>query len=101
MLAALAIATRAQPSVRIADAPLTVERASDVAAFRALEQEWDELLEASDSRCVFLTWAWLFTWWNHLAEDRLLHILIVRRGKKLIALAPFCLRPSSLARARP
>jgi len=101
MLAALAIATRARPSVGNAHAPLTVERVSDVAAFRTFEQEWDELLEASDSRCVFLTWAWLFTWWKHLAEDRLLHILIVRRGKKLIALAPFCLRPRNLARARP
>lgn len=101
MLAALAIAARSHPSVSIALEPLTVERVSDVVAFRALEQEWDELLLASDSRCVFLTWAWLFTWWKHLAEDRLLHLLIVRRGKKLIALAPFCLRPRSLARARP
>jgi CelD/BcsL family acetyltransferase involved in cellulose biosynthesis len=101
MLAVLAIAPAARRNVSTGRAPLTVERVNDIAAFRALEQEWNELLEASDSRCVFLTWAWLFTWWKHLAEDRLLHILIVRRETELIALAPFCLRPRSLSRARP
>ena len=57
--------------------------------------------EASDSDCLFLTWEWLFTWWKHLAGDRQLAILAVRSGGKLVALAPFCLRPASLSRRRP
>ncbi|MGA3201660.1 MAG: GNAT family N-acetyltransferase [Bryobacteraceae bacterium] len=94
MLAAIpsAIADRAQ---------LTVERVSEVAAFEALRQEWDDLLKASDSACVFLTWEWLFTWWRYLKEDWRLSILAVRRGSELVALAPFGVRPRSVLRGRP
>jgi len=80
---------------------LKVERVSETGAFEGLRQEWDELVEASESACVFLTWEWLYTWWKHMAGDRSLSILAVRRGGELAALAPFCLQPRSLARARP
>ena len=79
---------------------VTVERIVDQSAFVALREEWSELLQASDSDCLFLTWEWLYTWWNHLARDRKLSILIVRRNGQLIALAPLCLRPASLPRLR-
>ena len=79
----------------------TVERIADVSGFEALRDEWSELLEASDSNCLFLTWEWLYTWWKHLAGDRQLSILAVRCGGKLAALAPFGLRPASLVRRRP
>ncbi len=78
----------------------TVERIADVSGFLSLRDEWSELLEASDSDCLFLTWEWLYTWWKHLAGDRQLSILIVRRDGQLIALAPFCLRPPRLSRLR-
>jgi CelD/BcsL family acetyltransferase involved in cellulose biosynthesis len=80
---------------------LTTERVADDAAFEGLQQEWDELLLASDSSCIFLTWEWLYTWWKHLAEDRNLFILAVRRGTELVALAPLGLRPQSLLQGRP
>jgi CelD/BcsL family acetyltransferase involved in cellulose biosynthesis len=73
----------------------------DAGAFRALRGRWNELLQASDSDCIFLTWEWLFTWWKHLAEDRSLAIVAVRSGKELIAIAPFCVRPRSLSQGRP
>ena len=78
----------------------TVETICDVGAFEGLRPEWEELVMASDRGCVFLTWEWLYTWWKHLAEDRRLFILAVRSGIELIAIAPFCLRPRSLARGR-
>jgi CelD/BcsL family acetyltransferase involved in cellulose biosynthesis len=78
----------------------TMERISDVSGFLALRCEWRELLEASDSDCLFLTWEWLYTWWQHLAGDRQLSILVVRCSGQLIGLAPFGLRPPSLSRLR-
>jgi CelD/BcsL family acetyltransferase involved in cellulose biosynthesis len=75
---------------------LTVERMSEADAFEGLREEWDELVEASESACVFLTWEWLHTWWKHLAGNRRLSIVAVRRGRELVALAPFCLRARSL-----
>jgi CelD/BcsL family acetyltransferase involved in cellulose biosynthesis len=79
----------------------TVEKVADMPGFDALREEWNELLHASDSDCLFLTWEWLSTWWKHLAGDRHLSILAVRSRGKLVAVAPFCVRPSSLLRRRP
>jgi CelD/BcsL family acetyltransferase involved in cellulose biosynthesis len=78
----------------------TVETIADVSGFVALRDEWSDLLRASDSDCLFLTWEWLHTWWKRLAGNRQLSILVVRSGGRLIALAPFGLRPPSLPRLR-
>lgn len=79
---------RAEP-VELPVEAWAVERISDREAFEALRPEWDELLEASPSSCLFLTWEWLFTWWKHAGGDRRLALLAVRRGGELVALAPF------------
>src|SRR5690606_23655178 len=46
-------------------------------------------------------WEWLYTWWLHLAEDRRLFIICVRRGGRLVAIAPLCLRPCRFRRLLP
>jgi CelD/BcsL family acetyltransferase involved in cellulose biosynthesis len=80
---------------------LTVETVTDAPGFAALQQEWDRLLQSSDSDGLFLTWEWLYTWWKHLAGDRELSILTVRCERELVALAPCALRLASLLRRRP
>ncbi len=69
--------------------------------FAALRGEWDELLQASASDNFFLTWEWLHTWWQHLGEDRRLHIVTVREEGRLVALAPLALRPRRWLRLMP
>jgi CelD/BcsL family acetyltransferase involved in cellulose biosynthesis len=91
----------AAPKIATKRSPITVEQIHDVASFRALRLEWEELLSASDSACVFLTWEWLFTWWKNLAEDRRLRIVAIRDGVELVALAPLALRPRDIPHARP
>lgn len=91
----------AMPRVATVSLPLAVEEVAEGAAFSNLSREWDELLDASESDCVFLTWEWLHTWWKHLAAGRRLAILAVRRGGELVAIAPFCLQPRRLSRALP
>lgn len=78
----------------------TVETIGENSAFAALKHEWNELLQSSDSDGLFLTWEWLYTWWRHLAGDRRLSILVVRRGGVLVALAPCCVSSPSLAHRR-
>ena len=84
-----------------ADDALVVELIEDTATFEALRQEWNELLQASASNCVFLTWEWLFAWWRNLSEGRRLSLVIVRRSGQLIAVAPLAVRPRSLSRLLP
>ena len=59
-----------------------VETIQDDEGFTRLRPEWEELLAASPSDTVFLTWEWLHTWWAHFAGRRRLLILAVREGKE-------------------
>jgi CelD/BcsL family acetyltransferase involved in cellulose biosynthesis len=70
----------------------TIDIVDSVSRFEELREEWNELLEASSSACLFLTWEWLFTWWKHLSGGRRLHILATRKGDLLTGLWPLALR---------
>ena len=80
---------------------MIVETIANPAGFEKLRNEWSELLEASDSNCLFLTWEWLHTWWQHLSEGRRLFILTVRDGGQLVGIAPLALRARRLIRFLP
>lgn len=79
-----------------APAMTAIECIGETEVFKSLRAEWTELLAQSDQACIFLTWEWVFTWWEHLAEGRTLAIVTVRREGELIGLAPLCVRPRSL-----
>ena len=66
--------------------------------FEEVREEWTELLADSASNCVFLTWEWLHTWWKHLAGSRKLHVLVVRSGANVIAIAPLASPSTTLTR---
>src|SRR3989338_6121715 len=57
--------------------------------FRDLKIEWDQLLSLSSTNAVYLTWEWLFTWWEIFGDDRReLFIIAVRENGQLIGIAP-------------
>jgi CelD/BcsL family acetyltransferase involved in cellulose biosynthesis len=87
----------AQPAV--SPPHLSVERIADPSQFATLREEWQELLAVSPADCLFLTWEWLYTWWNHLSGGACLHLLTARSGGKLIAIAPFLFRRSRAVEA--
>lgn len=67
---------------------LSVDVVDNATGFAALREEWTDLLAASTSDCLFLTWEWLHTWWTHFGAPRRLFIVTVRAGSQLIAIAP-------------
>lgn len=70
---------------------LRVDRIEDVAGFAALCYEWGALLERSGERSPFLTWEWLYPWWQHMGGERELYLLAVRNSSgALVGLAPLC-----------
>lgn len=78
-----------------------VETIATESGFVSLRKEWGNLLQESDADCLFLTWEWLYTWWKHLADDRQLHLLTIRRGHELLAIAPLAVRPPRPERLLP
>lgn len=53
-----------------------------------LEREWRQLLLASTSANPFLTWEWVSRWVRKFSGDQLVTV-VVRRGSRTVAVAPF------------
>src|SRR5262249_53455605 len=80
---------------------LRTEVIGDPELFSQMQEEWDDLLCGSRSGCLFLTWEWLHTWWKHLSAGRELNLVAVRRGDRLVALAPCKSTDPQALRLRP
>ena len=67
---------------------LVIRKVTDTGEFESLREVWDELLEKSPDRNVYLTWEWLFTWWNYWAEGKELNIVLIEKEGRPIGAAP-------------
>ena len=60
--------------------------------FRDLKDKWDPFLEQSSCPNLFLTWEWLYTWWEFYSNGYQLFILLaLDQDGNLLGIAPFCL----------
>src|SRR5437879_919032 len=71
--------------------------------FRKLRSDWDELLARSASNTIFLTWEWLWAWWNAYAktDDELLILLVRNSDSMLAGIFPLYVRRTMAIRALP
>lgn len=61
--------------------------------FKKIHIEWNNLLNKSKSNNIFLTWEWLYTWWDEYKDiNKQLYIFAIRDKKELIGIAPFMLQ---------
>ncbi len=70
------------------DAELEFELVQDIDQIRFMAPEWDRLIERADADRLFLSHAWLNTWWEAFGKGSKLHIITIRDGGELIAAAP-------------
>jgi len=63
----------------------------DVEGFAALRDRWQLLLDRSQPNHVFMTWEWLFTWWEHFGQERELFVLVVEDKGEVIGILPLML----------
>ena len=68
---------------------LNVEVVTTTEGFQALEKEWNQLLAKSAADTIFLTWEWLYTWWEVYGDNKQLHLVLVRYERDLLGIAPF------------
>jgi CelD/BcsL family acetyltransferase involved in cellulose biosynthesis len=72
----------------LADAVTRVDVIDDYAAFLALEGEWNDAVARADTPHPFLRHEWVRTWWDAFGAGARLHILVVRSGGRISAIAP-------------
>lgn len=68
-----------------------VEVLTSIDDVEALVPEWSALADEVDAR-IFTRPEWCLPWWRHLGRGQLL-VIAARRGPRLVALAPFHVRP--------
>lgn len=68
---------------------LAIEVIRDAAGFDQLEPSWNRLLREAKCDGLFLSFAWLRTWWRFYGEGKELFILVVKAGDEPVAIAPF------------
>jgi CelD/BcsL family acetyltransferase involved in cellulose biosynthesis len=68
-----------------------VEVISDDQAFLDLAPVWNKLVEVAGIDHPFLTHEWIRTWWECFGAGKQLHILVVKVGAEVIAIAPLML----------
>ncbi len=71
-----------------------------------LRSEWDRLCAAVTHLGPYMTFGWVWTWWQHFGHaatfgrGKHLHVLVLRRDGHITGLAPFILRRASRAGVR-
>ena len=80
-------ADAAAPEIRVR-AAIRAETISDYQTFLDLEPEWDEAVKAAGIDHPFLEHAWVRTWWECFGADSSLHIVVVKHGDEILAIAP-------------
>jgi len=68
--------------------------------FIQLRESWNDLLNQSTESYPFLSWEWLFSWWEIFAQkgEQLL-IILVHQGSELVGIAPFYIKKKAIGRA--
>jgi len=60
----------------------------DITSFQHLEKNWNELVENSGDKNVFLTWDWQYEWWLTYGVGKQLYIITIYEGDQLIGILP-------------
>jgi CelD/BcsL family acetyltransferase involved in cellulose biosynthesis len=68
---------------------LLIEEIVDTRGFKSLANKWNHLLSQSESDSIFLTWEWVFNWWQVYGKGKELRVLVVKdQHEDIVAIAP-------------
>jgi CelD/BcsL family acetyltransferase involved in cellulose biosynthesis len=64
----------------------------NIAEFEKLEPEWNMIVENSGHHVPFLCFDWFKTWLKHFLNEKKLFVVLVYKGDRLSAIAPFIIK---------
>lgn len=65
------------------------------AEFQTMEHDWQTCLRNSDANSLFMSWPWLFSWWETWAQVLGLDLMLIavfNRNQKIVGIGPFYIR---------
>jgi CelD/BcsL family acetyltransferase involved in cellulose biosynthesis len=76
---------------------LFIEEIGDTVRLRSLANKWNDILSQSESDNIFLTWEWVFNWWQVYGAGKELRVLVLRdQEEAIVAIAPFYVRTKKI-----
>ena len=78
----------ASVDVRVADGAITSQVVTDYDTFVRLGPEWNDAVRRARVPHPFLLHEWFRTWWDCFGGTRRLHVVVVRDGDGILAIAP-------------
>ena len=71
---------------------LFVKKINNQNEFLRLKEDWNVLLKKSKCDTIFLTWEWMYAWWECFKDNKQLFILTVHEeNENLVGIAPLCM----------
>ncbi|MBZ0268731.1 GNAT family N-acetyltransferase [bacterium] len=70
---------------------IEVEAVRSLERFREIGAEWTRALDDYPSRTLFITHAWLESWWTAFADDTNALCLVAREGSRIVGMAPLAI----------
>lgn len=67
---------------------MQVNLISEYSAFLFLQKEWNDLLDKSSQKSVFLTHQWFDAWWAGFGRDFVLNVYEIKQNDRPIGYAP-------------
>ena len=68
---------------------LFIEEIRDTVGLHSLANKWNNILSQSASDSIFLTWEWVFNWWQVYGNGKELRVLVVKdQHEDIVAIAP-------------
>jgi len=78
-----------------------VRHISSEEEFAQLQIDWNSLLEKSENHSIFLSWDWLFSWWQIFRNQHTLFIVEVHdETGNLLGLGPFYIKQHAFGKLR-
>ena len=71
---------------------IQIKQISDDDSFANLKEQWNRLLAKNAIQSAFLTWEWLYSWWNVYRGNKKLRLITAWRDSELAGIAPFMLK---------
>ena len=67
---------------------MKIREINSVDEFKSMRGIWNDLLGKSPDRNIFLTWEWLFKWWEYFSTNKKMQILVIEDQDNIIGIVP-------------
>ena len=67
---------------------MKVEKIDDIEKLEMMRVDWDALLAVNTTYSPFMTFDWIYNWWQYLGEKNKMFLLVAKSEGNIVGIAP-------------